>query len=56
MTNGDREGQIFLCLPHMNAGFFFLLTIDFLFQNELPEVPIYAEMQISHDDDILTKH
>ena len=26
MTNGDREGQIFLSNPHMNNGFFFLHT------------------------------
>ena len=29
MTNGDREGQIFLSHPHMNNGFFFLLTIKY---------------------------
>ena len=26
MTNGDREGRIFLFHPHTNNGFFFLLT------------------------------
>ena len=26
MANGDREGRIFLSHPHMNKGFFFLLT------------------------------
>ena len=26
MTNDDPEGQIFLSYPHMNNGFFFLLT------------------------------
>ena len=26
MTNGDPEGRIFLSYPHMNNGFFFLLT------------------------------
>ena len=29
ITIGDREGQIFLCLPHMNSGLFFLLTTKF---------------------------
>ena len=29
MTNGDHEGQIFLSNPHMNNGFFFLLTIKY---------------------------
>ena len=39
-TKGDPEGQIFLPYPHMNNGFFFLLTTVFiyLFQNKLPEV------------------
>ena len=51
MTNGDREGRIFLSYPHMNIGFFFLLTTVFiylfiyLFQNNLAEVPEYAKMQ-----------
>ena len=47
MTNGDPEGQIFLSYPHMNNGFFFLLTTVFiyLFLNKLPEVPEYAMMQ-----------
>ena len=26
MTNGDREGRIFLSHPHTNNGFFFLLN------------------------------
>ena len=51
MTNRSPEGQIFLSYPHMNNGFFFLLTTVFiylsilLFQNKLPEVPEYAKMQ-----------
>ena len=47
MTNGDREGRIFLYYPHTNNEFFFLLTIAFiyLFQNKHPEVPEYAKMQ-----------
>ena len=31
MTNGDPEGQIFLSYPHMNNGFFFLLTTVFIY-------------------------
>ena len=47
MTNGDPEGRIFLSYPHMNNGFFFLLTPIFiyLYKNKLPEVPDYAKMQ-----------
>ena len=30
MKNGDREGRIFLSHPHMNNGFFFLLTTKYL--------------------------
>ena len=30
MTNGNPEGQIFLPYPHMNNGFFFLLTTVFI--------------------------
>ena len=51
MTNGDPEGQIFLSKPHMNNGFFFLLTTVFiylfvcLFQNKLQDVSEYAKMQ-----------
>ena len=30
MTNGDHERQIFLSHPHMNNGFFFLLTTKYL--------------------------
>ena len=29
MSNGDREGQIFLSYPDSNNGFFFLHTIKF---------------------------
>ena len=43
MTNGGPEGQIFISHPHTNYGFLFLLII--LFENKLPEVPEYAEMQ-----------
>ena len=31
MTNGHPEGRIFLCYPHTNNGFFFLLTTDFFY-------------------------
>ena len=27
MPNGDHKGQIFISLPHINIGFFFLLPI-----------------------------
>ena len=30
MSNCDPEGQIFLSHPHMNNGFFFLLTTKYL--------------------------
>ena len=30
MTNGDYKGHIFISHPHMNNGFFFLLTIKYL--------------------------
>ena len=29
MTNGDRQGRIFLSHPHMNNGFFFLFTTKY---------------------------
>ena len=45
MTNGDPKEQIFLSYPHMNNGFFFLLTNVFLFKNNLPEVPEYSKIQ-----------
>ena len=50
MTNSDHEGQIFLSHPHLNNGFFFLLTIKYcvLKHKKTPrssEVPEYAEMQ-----------
>ena len=45
MTKGDHEGQIFLSHPHTNNGYFFFLTIGFLFLNKLPEVSECAEMQ-----------
>ena len=44
MINCDSEGPIFLSHPHTNNEFF-LLTIDCFFQNKLPKVPEYAEMQ-----------
>ena len=31
MTNGDLEGRIFLSYPHTNNGYFFLLTIVFVY-------------------------
>ena len=31
MTNGDRKGRIVLSNPHTNNGFFFSLTIKYLF-------------------------
>ena len=58
MTNGDREGRIFLSNPHTNNGFFFSLTIKYLFLywkktwKRLPENPEYAQMR--HGDVILT--
>ena len=57
MTNGDREGQIFLSHPHTNNGFSFLLSTKYLILywktgKRLPENPEYAEMQ--HGDVILT--
>ena len=30
ITNGDSKGRIFLSYPHMNNGFFFLLTTVFI--------------------------
>ena len=45
LTNGDPDGQIFLCYPHTNNGFSFLVTTVFLFKNKLPEVPEYAKIQ-----------
>ena len=32
MTNSDPEGQIVLSYPHMDYGFFFLLTTGFFFK------------------------
>ena len=52
MTNGDREGPIFLSYPHTNNGFFFLVTTDFIYLSIIylfiPEVPewYYAKMQL----------
>ena len=31
MTNGDREGLIFLSYPHPYNGFFYLLTTVFIY-------------------------
>ena len=43
MTKGDHERQIFLSTPHMNNGFFFLLTIKyrifFYIKTRGPEAP-----------------
>ena len=56
MTNGDREGQIFLSHPHTDNGFFFLLTTKYhilYWKNKgLPESPEFAEMW--HGDFTLT--
>ena len=54
---GDPEGRIVLSHPHMNNGFFFLLTTKYLkiywkAWKRLPENPEYAEMR--HGDAILT--
>ena len=52
MTNGDPEERFFLSYPHMNNGFFSLLTIVFiylfiyLFINKFLEIPEYAKMQL----------
>ena len=46
MINCDPEGRI--SYPQMNNGFFFLLTIVFIylsFLDKLSEVPDYAKMQ-----------
>ena len=45
MTNGDPKGQIFLSYPHLNNGFFFLLTTVILSKNKLLEVPVHAKIQ-----------
>ena len=42
MSNGDPEGQIFLSHPHINNGFFFLLTIHF--PKRIRKVPEYGKM------------
>ena len=55
MTNGDREGRIFLSHPHTNNGFFFLLTTKYriLYRKKLlPENPEITVMR--HGDVILT--
>ena len=57
VTNGDREGRIYLSHPYINNGFFFLLTTKYLFYigktwKRLPENPEFTEMQ--HGDLILT--
>ena len=51
MTISDRQGRIFLSHPHMNNGFFFLLTTSYLNYigkkieiKILPEKPEYPEM------------
>ena len=50
MTIGVREGRIFLSHPHMNNGFFFLLTTKYhilywKYMKRLPENPEFAEMR-----------
>ena len=50
MTNGDREGHIFLSHPQIKNGLFFLLTIKyhiFILKKMFPEICGYAEMRIS---------
>ena len=44
MTNGDREGRIFLSHPQTNNILFYLLTIKYRILR-LREVPDYVEMQ-----------
>ena len=34
MKNDDHQGWIFVSHPHTNNRFFFVLTIDFLFENK----------------------
>ena len=57
MTNGDREGRIFLSHSHTNIGFFSCSPLNTSFYigkivKRLPENPEYAEIQ--HDDVIFT--
>ena len=57
MTDGDREGQIFLSQPHTNNGLFLLFTTKYCILylkniKSLPESPEFAEMR--HGDVILT--
>ena len=60
MTIGDPERQNFLSYPHTNNGVIVLLTIVvfYLFQNKLPKVPEYTEMQchimtsLLHNNDV----
>ena len=45
MTNGDREGRIFLSHPHTNYGFYFLLILYIgKTCKRFPENSEYAEM------------
>ena len=44
MTNGDPQGRIFYPILAQVMNYFFLLTIDCLLKNKLPEVPEYDEM------------
>ena len=54
MLNGDPEGGIFLSYPHMNNGFFFLLTTVFFNF----EISFHAKMQfhmmtsLKHSNDV----
>ena len=43
LTNGDREGRIFLFRHHTNNGLYFLHTIKH--DISITEVPEYAEMR-----------
>ena len=48
MINGDREGQIFLPLPH--NGFF--NTIFYYLKKRFPEFPEYANVEDPDEDQI----
>ena len=57
MTKGDCQGRIFLSHPHMNNGFFFLLTTKFriLYWKNMKKAsrnPEFVEMR--HGDVLLT--
>ena len=55
MTNGDRDGRIFLSHPHTNNGFFFSSLTAFYIgkhKKDFQKSPKFAEM--GHGDVILT--